>query len=358
MMSDRQDEVPASSPAQAVARPSSQETSRDPTRRRRWALAALVVLAAIAIAAAWVDSYNRNRDLRIEVAQRFADIDADDKAQRASVQSLQDSLRDAQAKVALLENRLAESQSQQAALEALYRELAPSRDEWALTEVEQVLLLASQQLQIARNVSGALAALQLADAKLQRLDRPQFVPLRRALARDMDRLKAVPYVDVPGLSLRLDQAIAAVDTLPLALEERVPVAPKETPAKDEPGWRRFVRDVWTDLLQLVRIENLDRPAPPLLTPQQQFFLRENLKLRLLSARFNLLFRDQANFRADLAAAGTWLNTYFDTRAKPVQSLQTLLKELRTTDMSTELPGLAGSLDAVRVLQLAREKRLR
>src|SRR5436190_1173399 len=124
MMSDRQDEVPASSPAQAGARPSSQETSRDPTRRRRWALAALVVLAAIAIAAAWVDSYNRNRDLRIEVAQRFADIDADDKAQRASVQSLQDSLGDAQAKIALLENRLAESQSQQAALEGLYRELA------------------------------------------------------------------------------------------------------------------------------------------------------------------------------------------------------------------------------------------
>jgi uroporphyrin-3 C-methyltransferase len=358
MMSDRQDEISASSPTPAVARPSSEATSRDPARRRRWGLAALVVAAVIVIAAAWVDSYNRNRELRIEVAQRFADIDADDKAQRASVQALQDNLRDAQAKIALLENRLAESQSQQAALEALYRELAPSRDEWALTEVEQVLLLASQQLQIARNVSGALAALQLADAKLQRLDRPQFVPLRRALARDMDRLKAVPYVDVPGLSLRLDQAIAAVDTLPLALEERVPAPPREAPPKDEPGWRRFMRDVWADLLQLVRIENLDRAEAPLLTPSQQFFLRENLKLRLLSARFNLLFRDQGNFRADLAAAGTWLNTYFDTHAKPVQSLLTLLKELRATDMSTELPGLAGSLDAVRVLQLAREKRLR
>src|SRR2546422_1079498 len=93
-------------------------------------------------------------------------------------------------------------------------------------------------------------------------------------------------------------------------------------------------------------------------PPQQFFLRENLKLRLLSARFDLLFRDQANFRADLAAADVWLKKYFDTRAKPVQSLQTLLKELRATDMSTELPGLAGSLDAVRVLQLAREKRMR
>ena len=76
------------------------------------------------------------------------------------------------------------------------------------------------------------------------------------------------------------------------------------------------------------------------------------------ARFNLLFHDQANFRADLAAADAWLTKYFDTRSKPVQSLQVLLKELRATEMTVELPGLAGSLDAVRVLQLAREKHMR
>ena len=97
------------------------------------------------------------------------------------------------------------------------------------------------------------------------------------------------------------------------------------------------------------------PPYSLLTPPQQFFLRENLKLRLLAARFDLLFRDQANFRADLSAADSWLKTYFDTRAKPVQSLQTLLKELRSTDMTIELLGLAGSLDAVRVLQIARDR---
>ena len=357
-MSAPQGEASASAPAPAAAlSPTAPGKSREPGRRRRWLTIALVVGLAAAIAAVWIDARNRDRQLRTEVAQRLLELDAGDKVLRATVLAAQDSLRDAQAKIALLENRLAESQTQQAALDALYRELAPSRDEWALTEIEQVLLLASQQLQLAGNVSAALAALQLADAKLQRLNRPQFVPLRRALARDMDRLKAVPYVDVPGISLRLDQAIAGVDALPLALEERLP-PPQEASVKDEAGWRRFLRDAWQDLRQLVRIENLDRPEAPLLTPPQQFFLRENLKLRLLSARFDLLFHDQANFRADLAAADVWLKKYFDTRAKPVQSLQTLLKELRATDMSTELPGLAGSLDAVRVLQLAREKRMR
>jgi len=332
-----------------------------PTRERRrvsWIGIAVALALAVAIAAAWIDARNRDHQLRLEIAQHLSQLEVTDKVTQEALKAAQDNVRDAQAKISLLENRLAESQSQQAALEALYRELAPSRDEWALTEVEQVLLLASQQLQLAGNVSNALAALQVADQKLQRLDRPQFVPLRRAIGRDIDRLKAVPFVDVPGLSLRLDQAIAAADTLPFAMEERLPAPPQETVPKDEPAWQRLLREAWAEIRGLVRIENLDRPEAPLLTPQQQYFLRENLKLRLLAARFDLLFRDQANFRADLGAADAWLRKYYDTRAKNVQSLLTLLKELRSTDMTIELPALAGSLDAVRVLQLQREKRAR
>jgi uroporphyrin-III C-methyltransferase len=207
-------------------------------------------------------------------------------------------------------------------------------------------------------VPSALAALQLADAKLQRLDRPQFTPLRRALARDMDRLKAVPFVDVTGLSLRLDQGIATIDSLPLALEERPPAAPAPVPPADESTWRRFLRQVWQDVRGLVRIENLDRPEVPLLVPQQQYFLRENLRLRLMAARFDLFARDQASFRADLAAAEAWLRKYFDTRAVPVQALLVLTKQLQSTEMTVEVPDLVRSLEAVRVLKLARDKPLR
>ncbi|HEX7271397.1 MAG TPA: uroporphyrinogen-III C-methyltransferase [Casimicrobiaceae bacterium] len=352
-MNGQQDD--ANAPASPT--PSPAPAGGTPGRRTLWAAGAFALLA-VAITAVWLDERNAQRSLRLEVAQRLTELEAADKATHTAVKDAQDNVRDVQAKVALLESRLAESQTQQAALEALYRELAPARDEWALTEIEQVLLLASQQLQIAGNVSGALAALQLADTKLQRLDRPQFVPLRRALARDMDRLKAVPYVDVAGLSLRLDQAIAAVDGLPLALEERLPAPASPSPPPDEAPWRRFLREVGQELRQLVRVENLDRPEAPLLTPQQQYFLRENLKLRLLAARFDLLFRDQPNFRADVGAAEAWLKKYFDTRAKPVQSILTLLGQIKATDMAAELPGLAGSLDAVRVLQLARDKPLR
>ena len=340
---------------QEAASPAPPAAPRDAARTRRWLLALVLAVLAAAIVAVWLDGRNARRVLRTDIAKRLGDVDVTEQATRSALKDAQEGLREAQAKLTLLESRLAESQNQQAALDALYRELAPSRDEWALTEIEQVLQLASQQLQLARNVPSALAALQLADSKLQRLDRPQFVPLRRALARDMDALKAVPYVDVPGISLRLDQAIAAIDTLPLAIEERLPPQSMPAPPADEASWRRFLRAVWQDVRQLVRIENLDRPEAPLLAPQQQFFLRENLKLRLLSARFSLLFRDQQNFRGDLNAADAWLRRYFDTRSASVASLQTLLKQMQATDMASEMPDVVRSLEAVRLLKLAREK---
>jgi uroporphyrin-3 C-methyltransferase len=338
-----------------AASPAPPAAPRDAARTRQWLLALAFTLLSLAMVAVWIADRNARRELRTDIAKRLGDIDATDQTTRAALKDAQESLREAQAKLALLESRQVESQSQQAALEALYRELAPSRDEWALTEIEQVLQLASQQLQLARNVPSALAALQLADSKLQRLDRPQFVPLRRAIARDMDRLKAVPFVDVPGLSLRLDQAIAAVDTLPLALEQRLPPQPAPPPPNDEAGWRAFLRAVWQDVRQLVRVENLDRPEAPLLAPQQQYFLRENIKLRLLSARFSLLFNDQQNFRADLSAAGAWLRQYFDTRSPAVTTMQTLLRQMQATEMAGEMPDVTRSLEAVRLLKQAPER---
>jgi uncharacterized protein HemX len=181
------------------------------------------------------------------------------------------------------------------------------------------------------------------------------MPLRRALTRDMDRLKAMPFVDVPGMSLKLDQAIAAVGTLPFAMDERLPPPQPATPAAEEPTWRRALREMWSEIRQLVRIEIADRPAAPLLAPSQQYFLRENLRLRLLAARIALLNRDDASFKADLNAAEAWLKLYFDTRTKAVQTMQATVKQLAATPMGGDMPDLGASLEALRVLRLAQER---
>ena len=356
---------PAARPDSAGAAPGSPASARPvpPARRvasagrSRFLWVGVALLALVSAVALWVDARRVQQALRTDVAQRLAGVEASMQPLQKAQTQLATDLRDTQAKVTLLEARIAESQAQQAALEALYRDLAPSRDEIALSELEQVLLVANQQLQLAGSVSSALTALQLADVKLQRLDRPQFIPLRRALSRDMDRLKAVPYVDVAGMSLKLDQALAAVETLPLAMDERLPPAApdKDVAAPDEPRWRRMLREMWSDIKQLIRIEVTDRPAAPLVPVAQQYFLRENLKLRLLTARIALLARDDASFQADLAASEAWLKQYFDARAKPVQAVLASLKQLAATPMPGETPDLTRSLEALRVLRLAQDR---
>ena len=317
-------------------------------------LLAVVVVFSLALGLAWLDGRNTQQRLREDVARRLTDADAAFAQSKARDSEAANELREAQAKLALLETRLAESQSQQASLEALYRELAPSRDELALTEIEQVLLLAGQQLALAGNVQAAVAALQLADAKLARIDRPQLTPLRRALARDLDRLKAVPFVDIAGMGLKLDQVLATIDMLPLARDERVPEPTPPPAASDEPPWRAWWRETWAELRSLVRIEISDKPQAPLVMPAEQYFLRENLRLKLLAARIALLARE-VDFKADVTTANAWLKQYFDTRTKSVQTVVATLTQLAATPMPAELPDVSRSLDAVRAYKSARER---
>jgi uroporphyrin-3 C-methyltransferase len=322
----------------------------------RLVVVAVVALVALAGLLAWIDAKRELSVLRGELATRLAAGDAAIAQAKARDAELAGEMRESQAKLALLETRLAESQSQQAALETLYRDLAPSRDELAVVEVEQVLALASQQLAIAANVPAAIAALQLADAKLARLDRPKFSPLRRAIAADMERLKAIPYVDTAGLAGRLDAAIAAIDTMPLARDERLPAPVTAPPLADAPAWSRFLREMWSDLKGLVRVDVSDRPAAPLVAPSQQYYLRENLRLRLLSARLSLIARNEPAFRADVKAADAWLRQYFDTRAKPVAAVLASLSTMTAVTMAAEVPELTRSLDAARALRVAQDAR--
>ena len=338
------------------------EVPPQPTARAENKAASRRTLAAVALAllalgiAAWLAVRGDVASLREEAAKRLGAVEAASAQARARENELSGELREAQAKLALLETRLAESQSQQAGLEALYRDLAPSRDDIALNEVEQILLIANQQLALAGNVPAALAALQFADGKLAGIDRPPLGPLRRALARDVNRLKSLPFIDLTAITLKLDQAIAQVDALPLAKDERLPPPKPATPTAEQPAWQRALAEAWRELRALVRIEISDRPAAPLVAPDQAYFLRENLRLRLLSARTAILGRQEATYKSDIRAAQAWVRQYFDTRTKPVQAMVELLGQMLATPLPDDLPDLAASLDAVRTLKAAQERR--
>ncbi len=354
------DSAAPDSASDSVPRPAAQPATG---KRGAWLGAiALMALAALGIAA-W-QSYSSRQDidgLRQELAKRLAEVDTQSKAGRIAGDQLRDATRDASVKIGMLEAKLAESQSQQIALEALYQDLSRNRDEWAFAEIEQTLLVANQQLQLAGNVRVALIALQAADTRLQNMNRPQLLGLRKAISEDLARLKAAPFVDTAGLSVRIDTVIAAVDKLPLAAETRPVGEPAAAPAGNtgatpnatapqtgsENTWSRYWREVWTDLKQMVRVQRIDNTDVPLLAPTQAFFLRENLKLRLLTARMALLTRDQTTFRGDLKSAREWLARYFDARDKAVVSTAATLTTLQSADVSIELPDLSATLGALR-----------
>jgi len=334
-----------------------------PARAPRRALrlfAVVLVLLAIIVAALWFDTRGRIDATQDELARRLRDIESESRDARSLARQAQEGLRDAQAKIGALEAKLAESQNQQVALEALYQELARNRDEWQLAEIEQVLAIAQQQLQLSGNVRAALLALQLAESRLSRSDRPQFLPVRRALARDIERLKALPSLDVPGLSLALDRLAASVDALPLAFDERIERAASAKSAKaaaapEEGFLKRFGGEIWRELRQLVEVRRVDA-EPPLLPPQQAWFLRENLKLRLLNARVSLLTRDEAGYREDLRTAQNWIQRYFDARAKGSLAALAQLKQLSSASVSFEPPSIADSLEAVRGFKARGERK--
>lgn len=318
----------------------------------------MVVVIAMVVAWQWYDTRNQITGLQQELAKRLAEAGASGKESRNLAAEAREAGHQAEIKLSLLEAKLAESQSQQVALEALYQEVARNRDEVTLEEVEQLLLIASQQLQLAGNVKAALIAMQEADARLQRIDRPQLSPLRKVMLKDIDLLKAARYVDTVGISLRLDNLAAAVETLPLAMEIRPPQtslpAPGPLPA-EESIWLKFAREIWGDMKQLVRIQNMNKPDLPLLAPSQAYFLRENLKLRLLSARHALLVHDAASFKADVKACLDWINRYYDNKSKPAANMLEALRQLHDSEIGIELPDISASLDAVRNYRLARER---
>lgn len=317
---------------------------RSSVARNPW-LAAVIIALGLA-GWQWLERQHQEEGQQ-EVLRRLADAD---EAGRTALHHAEEQIAALQAKSGALEARLTEFQEQAGALQGLYQDLSRNRDEATLLEVEQALILAGQQLQLTGNIQAALLALQAADAKLARLDRPAFMPLRKALARDIERLRQQPLVDVPGLSLKIENVVLAADKLPLAMNERPVAAPVGGAVPAAPWWQRVGGDAWQEIKSLVRIQRFDREEPALLAPGQAFFLRENLKLRLLNARLALLAREQAVFRGEVKSAQDWLARHFDGQDKGVQAALAGLRQLAVTDLAIEIPNLAETQAALRAVR--------
>jgi len=335
--------------------PAPPETESPPAARR--ALSPWPVVAALALVLGAWQWYDTDR--------RFEALQTDGQRQTAQAQEavgVQKSLREQidalQARQGALEARLEDFEGQGDSLRTLFQEMNRSREDIAMLEVEQAIALAVQQLQLSGNVPVALLALRSADTQLARIERAELLPLRKALAHDIDSLTRVPLVDTAGISLRLEQVVSGIDEWPLASLQR-PVAGGLAEAADDaprPAWQQALHDIWRQVRDLVRIQRFDSAEAPLLAPGQEFFLRDNLKLRLLNARLALFARDQATFRNELKVAQGWLERHFTLTDKRVATARDALRELLATDIAVDVPDLKETRQVLASLRQRKEKR--
>lgn len=332
-----------------------------------WHLWAAVILSVACAGAAWTawNAQQRIKSLEQELIKRQQDSQGLSTEARVLAKQAQEQSREAAARTTLLETRLAEVALQRTQVEDLIKSLSQSRDENMVVDIDSTLRVAIQQSALTGSADPLMSALQSADDRIARAKQPRLAPIRRAIAKDLDRVRSTRVADLSSLAIKLDEAIRLVDEVPMlnqapspatpvpavngnkpsgkAVKEVAPTVP-ETDSKPT-GMAHTVmtwledtaHSIWTETKALVRITRIARPEGMLISPDQSFFLRENLKLRLLNARLALLSRQTASATADIQMAQAALDRYFDTQSRKTQLLQNTLKDVSGQSPQTLIP---------------------
>ena len=333
---------------------------------------ALAVVGALSVAAITLALLGQQRvkSLEQELVRRQQDSQGQAIEARALAKQAQDAARAAESKVGMLEARVAETALQRSQLEDLIGQLSRSRDENVLADVDAAVRVAVQQSAITGSAEPLASALRQAEERLARMNQPRVERVRRALARDLDRVRAVAITDIASLTIKLDEAVRNVDDLPLlAQPERrsaaaAPAAAASRSAASlakDPSWWPWLQDqwtvvavrVWSEVKGLIRVTQIDHPEAMLMAPEQAWFLRENLKLRLLNARLALLSRQFDTVQADLRDAQTSLDRYFDRASRKVVITADLLRQVATQARQMSLPRPDETLAALAATQAGR-----
>ena len=317
----------------------------------RWLVAVLGAVAVIALGVSLLMWQKLSR-IQEQLARQSADTGLQALEAKTWAKQSQEIVQDSAARVSLMEARLSEVALQRTQLEELMQSLSRSRDETLVVDIESALRIAQQQAQMTGSTEPLLAALQSAQKRVQRAAQPRLTPVARALEKDLERLKSLPTFDIPGLMNKLDEGVALVEGLALAngarasqsqIREQAVASGEQTPRT---WWMNGITRMLDEVKGLVRFSRIDAPEAALLSPEQAFFLRENLKLKLLNARLGLLARQKEGVRNDLGAAAVLVRRYAEPQSRRTTQLLQLLEQTSEQVRTAELPRIEASLTAL------------
>ena len=230
-----------------------------------------------------------------------------------------------------------------------------SRKDWLLAETEYLLRLANQRILMENTSEGALALLKSADKILKETDDVSIYAVRKALASDIAALESVPTFDLEGSYLKLaalNEQVNNLRLIPLTDKNKLPSLIKEvTPESVSEAWTQDLKESWAKavdkLEKLVVIQHRDEKIEPLLSPEQTYYLQQNLHLMLEQAQLSLLQKKQTAFDRSLEKAEGWINTYFEEKDPTTQALLRGIGELKSLKISPEMPDISGSLNSLK-----------
>lgn len=324
----------------------------------KWAFAVVAALALIgALVSVWtVFKLNGIQEI---LAKQTSDVSTQAVEARVSAKQAEELARDTAARLAVTDAKLSEVALQRAQLEDLMQSLSRSRDENLVVDIESAIRLAQQQSQLTGSVQPLLAALQSSQMRLTKVAQPRLAPLLRAIVRDIEQIKATPVTDTPTLLIKIDELVRAVDNLVLLNAVGASgvnnAAIKTATASETLSWARAIsmswwekmlNDLWRNAQGLVRISRIDRPEASLLAPEQSYFVRENLKLRLLNVRLAVLARHFESAQADMNQVTRDLNKYFDVSSGQGPLTVTLARDVLAQSKNTEIPRIDATLAAL------------
>ena len=322
----------------------------------KWVFAGVTALALIgALVSVWtVFKLNGIQEI---LAKQTSDVSTQAVEARVSAKQAEELARDTAARLAVTDAKLSEVSLQRAQLEDLMQSLSRSRDENLVVDIESAIRLAQQQSQLTGSVQPLLAALQSSQLRLTKVAQPRLAPVSRAIVRDIEQIKATPVTDTPTLLIKIDELVRAVDNLALLNAVGTSVAniadTKPTPealswarAISMSWWEKMLNDLWRNAQGLVRISRIDRPEASLLAPEQSYFVRENLKLRLLNVRLAVLARHFESAQADMNQVTRDLNKYFDVVSGQGPLTLALAREVLAQSKNTEIPRIDATLAAL------------
>ncbi len=348
-----------------------------------WLLALLFALAVGAATLAW-STQQRLKAIESQLVKRQQDSAVEAGEARTLARSADTLARESAAKVTLLDARVAETVMHRSQFEDLIQSLSRSRDENVLADVESAIRVATQQTAITGSAEPLVQVLRQSDERLARHNQPRLERVRRAVAQDLERTRAAGVIDLSVLTIRLDDVMRQVDDLPLLAEpgSRAALAARATDGLAAPvpgavganaktavaaaasaaggassaapgaapnamGWLTYVgQSFWHEARSLLRVTRIERAESMLLAPDQAYFLRENLKLRLLNARVALLSRQFETAQADLREAQLALERYFDRSAKRTQSASASVAQVLAQARSIVVPRPEATLAAI------------